>query len=95
MGGTGEIKDPGQTKTSTTALWFTEGSVRARGRKPRRQITWSPRLGVVRGASFPSTEKENKLKNLNVQMYPDGSNGIDNGEDNGIKIPSSILAPGT
>jgi hypothetical protein len=34
MGGTGEIKYPGQTKTSTTALWFAEGSVRARGRKP-------------------------------------------------------------
>jgi hypothetical protein len=95
MEGTGEIKYLGQTKTSTTALWFTEGSVRARGRKPRRQITWSPRLGVVRGASYPSTEKENKLKNLNVQMYPDSSNRRGNGENNGIRIPNSIFAPGT
>jgi hypothetical protein len=47
MGGTGEIKYPRQTKTSTAALRFAEGSVRARGRKPRRQITWFSRLGVV------------------------------------------------
>jgi hypothetical protein len=52
-------------------------------------------LGVVRRASYPSTEKEYKLKNLNVQMYLDGSNGIDNGEDKGIRISNSILALGT
>jgi hypothetical protein len=34
MGGTGEIKYPGQTKTSTAALRFAEESVWARGRKP-------------------------------------------------------------
>jgi len=34
MEGTGEIKYPGQTKTSTAALRLTEGSVKARGRKP-------------------------------------------------------------
>jgi hypothetical protein len=33
MEGTGEIKYPGQTKTSTTALRLREGSVKARGRK--------------------------------------------------------------
>jgi hypothetical protein len=93
--GIGEIKYPGQTKPSTTALWFAEGSVMARGRKPRRQITWSSRLGLVRGASYPSTEKEYKLKNLNVQTYPDGSKGIDGDEDNGIRIPNFILAPET
>jgi len=41
MEGTGEIKYPGHTKTSTTALQLTEGSVKARGRRPRKQITWS------------------------------------------------------
>ena len=95
MEGTGEIKYPGQTKTSTAALWFAEGSVRARGRKPRRQITWSSRLGVVRGASYPSTENVYMLKTLNVQMDPDGLKGLDDGEDNGIRIPSFILALGT
>jgi len=95
MGDTGEIKYPGKTKTSTTALWLAEGSVRARGRKPRRQITWPSRLGVVRGASNPSMEKELKLKKLTVQIYQDGLNGIDDGEDNGIRIPNFVLAPGT
>ena len=47
MEGTREIKYPGQTKTSTTALRLTEGSVKARGRKPQKQITWSSRLGVM------------------------------------------------
>jgi hypothetical protein len=75
LGGTGEIKYPGQTKTRTAALRFAERSVRARGRKPRRQITWSSRLGVVRRASYPSTEKENKIKNLNIQN-PDGLKGL-------------------
>ena len=32
--GTGEIKYPGQTKTSTAAFRLTDGSVKARGRKP-------------------------------------------------------------
>ena len=34
MEGTGEIKYPGQTKTSIAALRLTEGSVKPRGRKP-------------------------------------------------------------
>jgi len=90
-----QIKYPGQTKTSTAALRFAEGSVRARERKPQRQITWSSRLGVVRGAGYPSTENEYKLKTLNIQMDPDGLKGLDDGEDNGIRIPSFILALGT
>jgi hypothetical protein len=93
MGDTGEIKYPGQTKTSTVALRFTERSVRARGRKPQRQITWSSRLGVVRGASYPSTEKANKLKNLNTQK-PDGLKGTEDGEDYETRILNSIWAPG-
>jgi hypothetical protein len=35
------------------------------------------------------------LKTLNVQMDPDGLKGLDDGEDNGIRIPSFILALGT
>jgi len=31
-----------------------EGSVKARGRKPQKQITWSYRLEVMRRASYPS-----------------------------------------
>jgi len=62
MEGTGEIKYPGQTKTSTAALRLTEGSVRARGRKPQKKITWSSRLGVVRRASYSSMENICKLK---------------------------------
>jgi hypothetical protein len=74
-------KYPGQTKNSPAALRFAEGPIRARGRKPRRQITLSSRLGVVQRASYPSTEKEYKLKNLNVYDL-DGLKGTDNGEDN-------------
>jgi hypothetical protein len=37
----------------------------------------------VGGASYPSTEKVNKLKDLNAQN-PDGLKGTDNGEDYGI-----------
>jgi len=37
MEGAGEIKYPGQTKTSTAALRLTERSVKARGRKPRKK----------------------------------------------------------
>jgi len=47
------------------------------------------------GASNPSTEKELKLKKLNIRIYQDGLNGIDDGEDNGIRAPNFILAPGT
>jgi hypothetical protein len=48
---------------------------------------------VVRRAGYSSTEKENKLKNLNVQNL-DGLKGIDDVEDYGIRIPNFILAPG-
>jgi len=68
MEGTGEIKYPGQTKTSTAALRLTEGSVKDRGRKPRKKITWSSRLGFVRRASYPSMENICKLKTLNEGM---------------------------
>jgi hypothetical protein len=44
---------------------------------------------------LPIHGKEYKLKNLNVQTYPEGSKGKDDGEDKGIRIPNFILAPGT
>jgi hypothetical protein len=48
MEGAGEIKYPGQTKTSTAVLRLTERSVKDRGKKPRRnKISWSSRLGVI------------------------------------------------
>jgi len=72
MEGTGEIKYMGQTKTSTAALQLTELSVKARGRKPRKKITWSSRLGVVRRASYPSMENICKLKTLKGGMELDG-----------------------
>jgi hypothetical protein len=49
---------------------------------------------VVRRASYPSTEKEYKLKNLKV-YDPDGLKEIHNGEDKGIRIPNFVLALGT
>jgi hypothetical protein len=72
MEGTGKIKYPGQTKTSTAALRLTEGSVKARGRKPRKKITWFSRLVIVRRASYPSMENICKLKTLNEGMESDG-----------------------
>jgi hypothetical protein len=51
LAGTSEIKYPGWTKTRTAAWQLVEGSTRAKGRKPRQKITWSPRLGVERGAN--------------------------------------------
>jgi len=37
MEGTGEIKYPEQTKTSAATLRLRDGSVKARGRKPRKK----------------------------------------------------------
>jgi len=45
MVGTGEIKYPGRTITSTAAQQFDIDLSRARGRKPSSKITWSHRLG--------------------------------------------------
>ena len=84
MDGTGEIKHPGQTKTSTTALGLTEGSVKARGRKPRKQITWSSRLEVMRKASYSFMENFSKLKILNEGTEQDGLTDVDESEYKGI-----------
>ena len=84
MEGTREIKYPRQTKTSTTALRLTEGSVKARGRKPRKQITWSSRFGVMRRASYPSMENFSKLKILNEGTEQDGLMDVDESEYKGI-----------
>jgi len=46
MVGTGKIKYPGWTKTSTAARQFDIDLSRDRGRKPWPKITWSSRMGV-------------------------------------------------
>jgi hypothetical protein len=84
MEGTGEIKYPVQTKTRTAGLRLTEGSVKARGRKPRKQITWSCRLGVMRRASYPSMENFLKLKILNLGKEQDGLMDVDENEYKGL-----------
>ena len=80
MEGTREIKYPGQTKTSTTVLWLTEGSVKATGRMPQKQIIWSSTLGVMRRASYPSMENFLKLKILNLGKEQDGLMDVDENE---------------
>ena len=82
----GEIKYLGQTKTSTAALQLTEGSVKARGRKPRKQITWSSRLGVMQRASYPFMENSFKLKTLNELMELDGLMDTDESVYKGICV---------
>ena len=65
MVGTGEIKYPGRTKLASAALQEDIELSKARGRKPRWQITWSSRLRVRRWASNPSLVKQiQKLKIL-------------------------------
>jgi len=54
MAGTGEIKYPEQTKTSTAALQSDTGVSRARVRKPSSKITWSSRLGVDAAGQPPT-----------------------------------------
>ena len=54
MAGTGEIKYPERTKVASAALQEDIDLLKARGRKPRSQITWSSGLGVRRWASNPS-----------------------------------------
>jgi len=51
MEGTGEIKYPGQTKTSTAALRLAEGSVERRGRKTRKKSPGPPGWGLCEGPS--------------------------------------------
>jgi len=54
MVGTGEIKYPGRTKTSTAALQSVTGVSRSRGRKPSSKINWSSRLGVDAAGQPPT-----------------------------------------
>jgi len=62
MAGTGEIKYPGRTKTSTAALQFDTGISRARGRKPYSKIIWSSSLGVDAAGQPPAHRKKKSLK---------------------------------
>ena len=65
MAGTGEIKYPGRTKTSTAALQFDTGVSRARGRKTWSKITWSSRLGVDTAGQPPAHRKKKIAKKPN------------------------------
>jgi hypothetical protein len=65
-------KIPGADQNQYRCLAVDKGSVKARGRKPRKKITWSSRLVVVRRASYPSMENICKLKTLNEGMESDG-----------------------
>ena len=52
-------------------------AVKAVGRKHRKQITWSSRLGVMRRGSYPSMENISKLKNLKEGTEQDGLMDVD------------------
>jgi len=58
MVGTGEIKYPGRTKTSTAALQFGTGVSRDRGRKSSSKITWTFRFGVDAVGQPPAHRKK-------------------------------------
>jgi hypothetical protein len=91
-GGTEEIKYPGQTKTSTAGLRLTEGSLKARGRKPRKKKSiWSSRLGVERRASYPPMENICKLKTLNEGKEPGSSMDADESECKRIGVMNYVL----
>ena len=62
MEGTGEIKYPGQTKTSTAALRLTEGSVKVRGRKPGNKNLVLQVGGCAKG-KLPAHGKHLQAKN--------------------------------
>jgi len=57
MVGTGEIKYPGWTKTSTAARQFDNDLSRANGRKPWTKITWSSRMGVAAAGQLLARQK--------------------------------------
>ena len=63
MEGTGEIKYPGQTKTSTAALRLIELSVKARGRKPRKRNHLVLQVGVCAKGQLPVHGKHLQAKN--------------------------------
>jgi len=62
----------------------TEGSVKARGRKPQKQITWSSRLEFMQRASYPSMENFFKLKILSKGTEQDSLMDVDESEYKGI-----------
>ena len=64
MAGTGEIKYPRRTKTSTAALQFDTGVSRARGRKLWSKITWCSSLGGWCSRPAPCSSKKKIAKKL-------------------------------
>jgi len=71
MEGTGEIKYPGQPKTSTADLRLTEGSVKARGRKPRKKNHLVLQVGGCAKGQLPVHGKHLQAKSLNEGMEMD------------------------
>jgi len=64
MVGTGEIKYPGWTKTSTAARQFDIDLSRARGRKPDQKLPGPPGWGLMqRASSSLIIKKQEMLKN--------------------------------
>jgi hypothetical protein len=66
MEGTGEIKYPGQTKTSTAALQLTELSVKFRGRKPRKKNHLVLQVGGCAKGQQPVHGKHLQAKKLST-----------------------------
>jgi hypothetical protein len=92
MEGTGEIKYPGQTKTSTAALRLTEVSVKARGRKSRKKNHLVLQVGGCAKGQLPSVENICKLKTPNEGMKPEGLMDADESECKGIRVTNYVLA---
>jgi hypothetical protein len=63
MEGTGKIKYPGQTKIITAALRLTDGSVKARGRKPRKNNHLVLQVGGCAKGQLPVHGKHLHAKN--------------------------------
>jgi len=70
MAGTGEVKYPGRTKTSTAALQFDTGVSRARGRKTLIKNHLVLQVGVD-AAGQPPAHRKNKIakKPINPHLY--------------------------
>ena len=61
--------DQNQCRYLAVERWIRKGQ---RKKTQKKKVTWPSRLGVVRGASYPSMENTCKLKSLNEGMEWDG-----------------------
>jgi len=69
MEGTGEIKYPRQAKTSTAALRLAEGSVKTRGRKPRKNSPGPPGWGLCEGPATHSCEAKDSQRRNGTEWF--------------------------